>query len=51
MSVEGRRALVYGRALAFGRFGEAGAFQLFMVNFDIETLGAAPLLFCWKENI
>jgi hypothetical protein len=42
MSVEGRRAR---RALAFGRFGGAEAFQLFMVNFHMV---AAPLLFCWK---
>jgi hypothetical protein len=42
MSVEGRRAL------AFGRFGGAEAFQLFMVNFHMV---AAPLLFCWKLKI
>jgi hypothetical protein len=27
------------------------AFQLFMVNFHMETLGAAPLNFYWKPNI
>jgi hypothetical protein len=45
MSVEGRRALAYGRTPASGRFFGAGLFQLFMLNFYMETLGAAPLLF------
>jgi hypothetical protein len=38
MSVEGRegRALASGRALAYGRFCGAKAFQLFMVNFHME---------------
>jgi hypothetical protein len=48
MSVEGRRGR---RALASDHFGGAGALQLFMVNFHMETLGASPLLFCWKPNI
>jgi hypothetical protein len=41
MSVEGMRGRI---ALASGRFYGAGVFQLFMVNFYMETLGAIPLL-------
>jgi hypothetical protein len=54
MSVEGireRRALAFERALASDHFGRAGALQLFMVNFRIETPEATSLLFCWKSNI
>jgi hypothetical protein len=54
MSVDGRRgkrALTSKRALASGRFCGARAFQLFMVNFYMETSGVIPLLFCWKPNI
>jgi hypothetical protein len=36
MSVEGRRALTFGSALAFNCFYEAGAFQLIIVNFHME---------------
>jgi hypothetical protein len=32
-------------------FYGVGAFQLFMVNFHMETPEATPLLFCWKPNI
>jgi hypothetical protein len=46
MSVEGRRVLTSGRALTSSHFGGAGAFQLFIVNFHIETPGAVQLLFC-----
>jgi hypothetical protein len=38
------------RALTSGRFGGAGAFQLFMVNFYMKTLGAAPALFYWNQT-
>jgi hypothetical protein len=47
----GRRALVSERALTSDHFGGAGALQLFMVNFHMETTGVVPLLFCWKPNI
>jgi hypothetical protein len=47
MSVEKRRGK---RALAFDHFGGAGALQLFMVNFRMETVGDAPLLFCWNQT-
>jgi hypothetical protein len=43
MSIEGRRgmrAFVSERALASGRFGMAGVFQLFMVNFYNRTFGS-----------
>jgi hypothetical protein len=33
-----------------GRFGGAKTFQLFMVNFNMEIIGAPPLLFYWKQN-
>jgi hypothetical protein len=49
MSVEkrrGRRTLVSERALASDHFSGAGALQLFMINFRMETPGADPLLFC-----
>jgi hypothetical protein len=45
MSIEGRRALAFRRALVSGRFYGAGAFQLFMVNFYMNTTIAAPLIF------
>jgi hypothetical protein len=54
MNVEerrGRRALASERKLASDYFGGAGVLQLFMVNFYMETLEAAQLLFCWKPNI
>jgi hypothetical protein len=53
MSIEGRgrRALASERALASDLFGGVAALQLFMINFDMEIPGTAPLLFCWKPNI
>jgi hypothetical protein len=42
----GRRVLISERALTSGRFCRARAFQLSMVNFYMETIGAIPLIFC-----
>jgi hypothetical protein len=42
MSVDERRAM---RALASGRFGRAGALQLFMVFFHMKTREVVPLFF------
>jgi hypothetical protein len=48
MSVECKKGR---RALTSGRFGEAGVFQLFMINFYMKTLETNPVLFYWKLNI